>query len=77
MEGSLERTRRVMALERPDRPPLFDLLANDAVLTYFNDGQPVATGDDEAGLRALAAAVDGSRWTQYSPAEEKSEVLMG
>ncbi len=75
MEGSLERTRRVMALERPDRPPLFDLLANDAVLTYFNNGQPVATGDDEAGLRALAAAVDGSRWTQYSPAEEKSEVL--
>ncbi|MCJ7750701.1 MAG: hypothetical protein MUQ65_06355, partial [Armatimonadetes bacterium] len=72
MEGSLERVRRVMALEKPDRAPLFDLVPNDAVLRHFNDGEPVGVGDDEAGLRALAAAVDGSRWAQFSPAAEKS-----
>ena len=73
MEGSLERVRRVMALEKPDRAPLFDLLPNDAVLRHFSGGAPVGIGDDRSGARAIAAAVDGSRSTGFSPSEEKIE----
>ena len=53
MDGSRERVRRVMAGERPDRAPLFDLLPNDAVLAQFNEGVPVEIGDDRAGFARL------------------------
>jgi hypothetical protein len=75
MQGSLARVRRVMSGEKPDRAPLFDLLPNDAVLAYFNGGRPVAIGDDRTAARAVAAAVDGSRESQLSPAEERDERL--
>ncbi len=77
MQGSLERVRRVMAGEKPDRAPLFDLLPNDAVLRHFNGGALVAVGDDETGCRAIAEAIDGSRQAQYSPAEARREHLPG
>jgi len=73
MLGSLERVRRVMSLQRPDRPPLFDLIPNDAVLAHFSGGRPVAIGDGRAGCQAIAAAVDGSRWSSFSPSEERVE----
>jgi uroporphyrinogen decarboxylase len=73
MKGSLERVRRVMSLQKPDRPPLFDLIPNDAVLQHFNDGRPVEIGDDRSGVRALAAALDGSRVAAFSPSEERLE----
>jgi hypothetical protein len=62
-----------MALEKPDRAPLFDLLPNDAVLQRFNEGRPIAIGDDRAGAAAIAHAVDGSRASSFSPSEEKTE----
>jgi len=61
-----------MALEKPDRAPLFDLLPNDAVLRHFNHGVPVEIGDDRSGIRAISAAVDGSRGAAFSPSEEKT-----
>lgn len=67
MKGSLERVRRVMALEKPDHAPLFDLLPNDAVLRHFNDSRPVKVGDDRTGIRAIVAATDGSRASYFSP----------
>jgi len=73
MQGSWDRIRRVLSGQRPDRAPLFDLLPNDAVLAHFNHGLPIATGDDRAGARALAAALDGSRTSRLSPAEERTE----
>ncbi len=73
MQGSYERTRRVLWGEKPDRTPLFDLLPNDAVLQYFNDGVPVGIGEDRAGAKAIARAVDGSRSAAFSPGEEKVE----
>jgi hypothetical protein len=73
MEGSLQLVRRVMAGEKPDRAPLFDLLPNDAVLQHFNGGAPVGIGDDRAGARAMAAALDGSRSARMSPSEERTE----
>jgi len=73
MQGSLERIRRVLARQKPDRAPLFDLLHNDAVLAHFNGGPPVAIGDDRTGARAMAAAIDGSRSSRLSPSEERTE----
>jgi hypothetical protein len=73
LEGSRERVRRVMAGELPDRAPLFDLLPNDAVLKHFNGGVAVEIGDDRSGIRAIAAALDGSRQAQYSPSEARVE----
>lgn len=61
--------------ERPDRPPLFDLLPNDAVLAHFNGGRPVAEGDDGGAARAVAAALDGSRRSQLSPRAARTELL--
>ncbi|MFB3882935.1 MAG: hypothetical protein ACE149_16845, partial [Armatimonadota bacterium] len=75
MHGSLTRVRRVMALEKPDRAPLFDLLPNDAVLRHFSGGRPVQVGDDPAGARAISAAIDGSRASRFSPSEEKVQHL--
>ncbi len=75
MKGSLERVRRVMALEKPDHAPLFDLLPNDAVLRHFNNDRPVKAGDDQSGIRAIVAATDGSRASYFSPMAERHEVL--
>jgi uroporphyrinogen decarboxylase len=62
-----------MALDKPDRTPLFDLIPNDKVLQYFNGGIPVEIGDDKTGIQALVAALDGSRAAAFSPAEERVE----
>jgi len=75
MKGSLERVRRVMALEKPDHAPLFDLLPNDAVLRHFNNDRPVKVGDDRSGIRAIVAATDSSRASYFSPMAERHEVL--
>lgn len=75
MNGSLERVRRVMAHQKPDHAPLFDLLPNDAVLRHFNGGVPVKIGDDRSGISAIAAATDGTRFSYFSPMQERSETL--
>jgi len=75
MQGSLERVRKLIAGEKPDRMPHFDLLANDAVLAHFNGGVPVACGDQKAGMRAVAQATDASRWSYFSPTEPHTEIL--
>ena len=38
---------------RPERIPLFDLVLNDAILQYFNEGKPVACGDDRGAVARL------------------------
>ena len=75
MKGSLERVRRVMAHQKPDHAPLFDLLPNDAVLRHFNGGIPVETGDERSGISARVAATDSSRFSCFSPMQERSETL--
>lgn len=75
MKGSLERVRRVMAHQKPDHTPLFDLLPNDAVLCHFNGGMPVEIGDDRNGISAIVAATDGTRLSYFSPMWERLETL--
>jgi len=74
MKGSLERIRRVITLQKPDRAPLFDVLHNDAVLCYFNDGEPIKPGDKLTGLRAVAKAIDGAP-SLFAPNLERVERL--
>ena len=75
MKGSLERVRRVLALQKPDHAPVFDLLPNDAILSHFNHGQPVEAGDDRSGIQAIAAATDSTRFSYFSPMRERAETL--
>lgn len=75
MKGSLERVRRLVAGQKPDRIPLFDLIPNDAVLQYFNAGKPVPIGDDRAGIRAIAEATDATRFSYFAPMAERVETL--
>jgi hypothetical protein len=75
MEGSRQRVRQVVTGQKPDRIPLFDLIPNDVVLHHFNAGNPVAPGDDRAGIRALTAATDATRFSYFSPMAPKTETL--
>lgn len=75
MKGSLERVRKLIAGEKPDRMPHFDLLPNDAVLRHFNGGVPVGFGDDAGGIRAIAQATDASRWSYFSPTADRTDIL--
>ncbi|MFA5865826.1 MAG: uroporphyrinogen decarboxylase family protein [Phycisphaerae bacterium] len=75
MEGSFERVSRVFDRQKPDRAPVFDLLPNDAILQYFNEGAPVAAGDDLHGVQAIVRATDGTRVSYFSPAHDRQETL--
>lgn len=75
MQGSKERIRKVLNHQTPDRPPLFDLIANDKILRHFNNGTPVDIGDDASAIHALTAATDGTRYTYFSPMAERTEHL--
>ena len=75
MKDSRNRVRRLLAGEKPDRPPLFDLFANDAVYRYFNGGCPVEIDDEQAGIAALSKAVDASRYGLFCPLAERTITL--
>ncbi|MBN1555708.1 MAG: hypothetical protein JXA11_13270 [Phycisphaerae bacterium] len=75
MQGSKERIRKVINHQTPDRPPLFDLIANDEILRHFNNDTPVEVGDDAAAIRALTAATDGTRYSYFSPMTECTKQL--
>ena len=77
MKGSLDRVRRVLVHEKPDRIPVYDLIKNDAVLQHFNGGAPVDIGDDTGALRAIREATDASRPARLSPMSERTEQLPG
>lgn len=75
MQGSRERVRAMLRGETPDRPPLYDLLRNDAVVAHFA-GEP-ATEDNghEVVYRAYEPAVDATRPLVRTPNRERDEVL--
>ena len=72
MDNSRDRVRTVLSFGKPDRPAIFDLLPNDAILQHFNDGKAVPIGDDASAIRAIKTATDATRFTYFSPMTEKT-----
>lgn len=75
MQGSIERVRRLIKGEEPDRPPLYELLRNDAVIEYFTGEQLTVENGAELVYRAYEPAVDATRPAVRAPGEEKTVVL--
>ncbi len=70
MDASLIRVQRVLDGELPDRPPLFDLIRNDAVLSYFA-GEPLTVANaKELVYRVYPQIVDATRPQVRLPSEE-------
>lgn len=66
MQGSFNRVQAVLAGQKPDRIPFFDMLHNDAVLNHFH-GSAVEPGDEAGALHAVMEAVDATHGTGFSP----------
>ena len=75
MEGSIDRVRKVLEGETPDRAPLYDLLRNDAVLGHFAGEELTVENGEEVVFRAYAPAVDATRPWVRTPGHERVETL--
>lgn len=72
MEGSIQRVRDVIAGRLPDRPPLFDLLRNDAVINHFTGKTLTVANAPEVVPAAYAPAIDATRASVRLPHDEVS-----
>jgi len=59
----------------PDRPPCFDLIRNDAVLSYLADEKLTLANAEALVYRAMNRGVDGTRPTVRLPQAESQQVL--
>jgi uroporphyrinogen decarboxylase len=75
MQGSIERVRAVLRGDTPDRPPLYDLLRNDAVLSHFTGEKLTLENAERVVFDAVAPAIDATRPAVRLPQAEKKEVL--
>lgn len=71
MLGSLERVRAVINGEVPDRPPLYELLRNDAVIEYFSGDKLNVENGARVVYQAYAPAVDATRPLVRTPNQER------
>jgi hypothetical protein len=75
MQGSKERVKTILRGGTPDRPPLYDLLRNDAVVAHFA-GEPVTVENGVSVVfRAYAPAIDATRPLIRTPNAEREETL--
>jgi len=75
MEGSIQRVRDVINGRLPDRPPLFDLLRNDAVINHFTGKTLTVENAPEVVFAAYAPALDATRQSVRLPKHESSGKL--
>lgn len=75
MKGSVERVRAIVRGERPDRPALYDLLRNDAVLGYFAGEALTLENASEVVYRAYEPAIDATRPVVRMPHREETITL--
>ena len=61
MKGSRERVRTMLRGGTPDRPPLYDLLRNDAVIAHFAGEPATVENGPEVVFRAYEPAIDATR----------------
>ncbi|MFA6107671.1 MAG: uroporphyrinogen decarboxylase family protein [Candidatus Latescibacterota bacterium] len=71
MNGSIERVRTLIRGGEPDRPPLYELIRNDAVIEHFTDQALTVANGAELVYRAYAPAVDATRPSVRAPGEER------
>jgi uroporphyrinogen decarboxylase len=75
MHNSLERVRTVIHGGLPDRPPLYDLLRNDAVLNHFTGKTLTLENREEVVYGAYEPAIDATRPLVRLPEAERTVVL--
>jgi len=71
----MERVRAVIRGDTPDRPPLFDLLRNDAVISHFAGETLTVDNAPEVVFRAYEPAIDATRPGVRLPDHERVETL--
>ncbi len=72
---SRERVQMLLDGVLPDRPPVFDLVRNDAVISHFAGETLTLENAAEVVPRAFSGAVDGTRPGMRLPQAEGSETL--
>ena len=75
MHKSLERVRTVINGGLPDRPPLYDLLRNDAVLNHFTGKTLTLENREEVVYGAYEPAIDATRPLVRLPEAERTITL--
>ena len=75
MHKSLERVRTVINGGLPDRPPLYDLLRNDAVLNHFTGKTLTLENREEVVYGAYEPAIDATRPLVRLPEAERTIAL--
>lgn len=75
MQGSVERVKTLIDGGIPDRPPLYDIFRNDAVISHFAGTKLTVDNGDELIFKAYAQAVDATRPTIRGPQKERTEIF--
>ena len=75
MNRSIERVRALLNGDSPDRPPLFDLLRNDAVLSHFAGEQLTLENAERVVFGAFESIVDATRPAVRMPHKEETITL--
>ena len=58
---SIERVRRLLQGELPDRPPLYDVIRNDAIIEYFGGSELAPDTAQRTVIDAHSAALDATK----------------
>jgi len=74
VEGSRQRVQAVLDGKTPERPPLYDLIRNDAVISHFAGETLTLENAAEVVPRALSSMLDATRPRVRLPAREREEI---
>jgi len=75
MQQSIERVRQVIQGRLPDRPPIYDLVRNDAILSHFGGETLTIENASRIVPAAFEPMVDATRPAVKEPDEECERVL--
>ena len=75
MQSSRERVRTILRGDTPDRPALYDLIRNDAIVAHFAGEPATEENGREVVFRAYAPAIDATRPLIRTPNRDRTETL--